>query len=67
MREYWIIEDSMKKGVFATEEVQRPKGYIPRSTGEEIIGRKTRKDECVYFTKEQISQMRAHPEWKYNL
>lgn len=66
-KEYWVIDDSQKKGVFATEEQQRPKGYIPRKIGEEIIGRKTKDAECVWFTKEQIDNMRAHPEWKYNL
>ncbi len=64
MREYWVIEDSRKHGVFATDEMQQPKGYIPRTAGEEIIGRKTKKDECVFFDREQIAAMRAHPEWR---
>lgn len=66
-REYWVIEDSAKRMVFSTPEQQKPKGYIPRAIGEEIIGRKTKKDECVYFTKEQSAAMRAHPEFKESL
>lgn len=67
MREYWVIEDSMRNGVFATEEMRQPKGYIPRSVGEKIIGRKTKKGECVWFTKEQSAAMRAHPEFRTRL
>lgn len=67
MREYWVIEDSRKNGIFATEDEQKVKGYIPRSVGEEIIGRKTKKDECVWFNREQIAAMRAHPEWRNEL
>lgn len=64
MTEYWVIEDSRKHGVFSTEEMQKPKGYIPRTVGEKIIGCRTRDDECVWFTREQIAAMRAHPKWR---
>lgn len=67
MREYWVIDDSMKNGIFATDDMKKPKGYIPRSVGEKIIGRKTKKNECVYFTKEQSDAMRAHPEFTTTL
>lgn len=67
MQEYWVIEDSMKNGVFATDVQQKLKGYIPRKAGEKIIGCKTRKGECVWFTKEQMAAMRLHPEWKDKL
>jgi hypothetical protein len=67
IREYWVVEDSRKHGVFATDEMQQPKGYIPRTVGEIIIGRKTRDGECIWFDKEQIATMRAHPEFTTTL
>lgn len=65
--EYWVIEDSMSRGVFSPTGAEKPKGYIPRVIGENIIERRTRDDECVYFTKEQAEEMRQHPEFKKTL
>ncbi len=67
LREYWVIEDSRKNAVFGLSEEEALRGYIPRSIGEKIIGRKTKKGECVYFTKEQSEAMRKHPEFRTQL
>lgn len=65
MREWLVIEDSRKKGVFATEEMQRPKGYIPRDVAEGLLGRDLGGTE--WFTKEEGQLMRAHPEWSRDI
>jgi hypothetical protein len=67
MREYWVIEDSRTGSVFGPGHGEVIKGYIPRTVGEKIIGRKTKKGECVWFTKEETEAMRQHPEFRTQL
>ena len=61
MREWLVIEDSRKCGVFAPLEASVPKGYIPRDVSEALLGRSM--EGTQWFTKEDIAKMRAHPEW----
>ena len=62
MREWMVIEDSMKNGVFATDEQRKIKGYIPMDVAEGLLGRKL--DGTQWFTADEGKLMRAHPEWK---
>lgn len=66
-KEWWVIEDSRKRGVLSTEEQNKPKGYIPRDVGERIIGRKTKNGECIWFTQDQIRRIKLHPQYRCNL
>lgn len=61
MREWLVIEDSRKHGVFAPEGSQKPRGFIPRDVAERILGR--RLDGTQWFTSEESALMRAQPEW----
>ena len=63
MKEYWVIEESRTGSVFGPGHGEAIKGYIPRSVGEKIIGHKTKKGACVWFTSEQAKAMREHPEF----
>lgn len=65
MREWMVIEDSRKNGVFAPEEAQTPKGYIPRDVAEGLLGRGL--EGVQWFTREEGQLMRAHPEWRREL
>ena len=65
MREWLVIEDSRKNGVFAPEGANKPKGFIPRDVAERVIGR--RLDGAQWFTKEESDLMRAQPEWTTQL
>jgi hypothetical protein len=62
MREWLVIEDSRKNAVFATTEMQHPKGYIPREAAEALLGRDL--GGPCWFTAEDSARMRAHPEWR---
>lgn len=62
MREWLVIESSMKNGVFAPDEARMPKGYIPRDVAEGLLGRSL--DGTQWFTREEGQLMRAHPEWR---
>lgn len=62
MREWLVIESSMKNGVFAPKEAQKPKGFIPRDVAERILGR--RLDGTQWFTREESTLMRAHCDWR---
>lgn len=61
MREWLVIESSMKNGVFAPADAQIPKGYIPRDVAEALLGRSLEGNQ--WFTREEGQLMRAHPEW----
>ena len=61
MREWLVIESSMKKGVFVSDEARSAKGYIPRNTAETLLGRPL--SGMQWFTREESSAMRAHREW----
>ncbi len=63
MREWLVIESSMKKGVFIsdTPEAQR-KGYIPRDVAEKLLGRDL--GGLQWFTDKDSEKMRACPEWR---
>ena len=61
MREWLVIESSMKNAVFAPPEAQA-KSYIPRDVAEELLGRDLAG--TVWFTREDSDAMRAHPEWR---
>lgn len=65
MREWLVIEDSRKNGVFAPEGVDKPKGFIPRDVAERVLGR--RLDGTQWFTREESDVMRAQPEWTATL
>lgn len=62
MREWLVIESSMKNAVFVPDEERERKGYIPRDAAEALLGRKL--DGDVWFTREESASMRAHPEWR---
>ena len=62
MREWLVIEDSMKNAIFATEEMQQRKGYIPRDVAETLLGRDLSR--TVWFTRDESKRMREHPEWR---
>lgn len=64
MREWLVIEDSRKNGVFMPEEAKKPKGFIPRDVAERVLGR--RLDGNQWFTREESDLMRAQPEWETN-
>jgi hypothetical protein len=61
VREWLVIESSMKNGVFAPPDAQIPKGYIPRDVAETLLGRSLEGNQ--WFTREEGQLMRAHPEW----
>ena len=65
MREYLVIEESRKNGVFSPPEAAGPKGYIPRGVAEKLLGRDL--GGTVWFTKEESDKMRNHKEWKAKL
>lgn len=65
MREWLVIEDSRKNGVFAPEEAKTVKGYIPRDVAERVLGR--RLEVNCWFTREDGELMRAQPEWTTTL
>lgn len=61
MREWLVIESAYQTTVFATPELRKPRGYIPRDAAEDLLGRDL--GGMVWFTKEQSAKMRGHPEW----
>jgi hypothetical protein len=61
MREWLVIESSMKNAVFADAELRDRKGYIPREAAEALLGRDL--GGMVWFTKDESAAMRGHPEW----
>lgn len=65
LREWLVIEDSRKNGVFAPEGSDKPKGFIPRDVAESLLGR--RMDGNQWFTAEESERMRGHPEWRTEL
>jgi hypothetical protein len=62
MREWLVIESSMKNAVFADPELRDKKGYIPRDAAEKLLGRSL--DGTQWFTREDDKKMRGHPEWR---
>ena len=62
MREWLVIEDSMKNAVFASEKQRTCRGYIPRDVAEGLLCRSL--DGVQFFTREEGQLMRAHPEWR---
>lgn len=65
MREWLVIEDSRKNGVFAPDEAGKPKGFIPRDVAERVLGR--RLEGTQWFTREESDLMRQQPEWTTDL
>ena len=61
MREWLIIESSMKNAVFAADSDRLPKGYIPRDAAEKLLCRDL--SGTQWFTREESERMRTHPEW----
>ena len=61
MREWLVIESSMKNAVFAPPEASQ-KGYIPRDAAEQLLGRDLGGGQ--WFSHEESEAMRSHPEWK---
>ncbi len=61
MREWLVIESSMKNAVFAPPEASQ-KGYIPRDAAEQLLGRDL--GATVWFTREDSEAMRGHAEWR---
>ena len=64
-REWLVIESSMKNSVFAPDDARHPLGYIPRDAAEALLGRDL--GAIVWFTREESTAMRAHPEWRCDL
>ena len=62
MREWFVIEDSMKNAVFAPPRAQKPRGYIPRDAAEKLLGRDL--DGQQWFNREESEKLHAHPEWR---
>lgn len=62
MREWLVIENSMKNSVFASDENRQQKGYIPRDVAESLLGRDL--GGTVWFSKDECAAMRAHKEWR---
>lgn len=62
MREWLIIESSMKNAVFVTPEERERKGYIPRDVAEDICGRSLSGQQ--WFTREESTAMHAHLKWR---
>lgn len=62
LREWLVIESSMSKGVFISEEERTRKGYIPRDVAEAILGRSM--EGTQWFTREESEVLRRHPEWR---
>ena len=62
MREWLVIESSMKNAVFIPDEVRHYKGYIPRDVAESLLGRDL--SGTQWFTAAEDKLMRAHPEWR---
>ena len=60
MREWLVIENSMKNAVFAPEGADK-RGYIPRDSAESLLGRPL--GGMVWFTREESKAMHSHPEW----
>lgn len=64
MREWLVIENSRKNGVFADDDAKKPLGYIPRDVAEPLLGRVIEDGRTTWFTKQDGEKMRAHPEWR---
>lgn len=62
MREWLVIESAYKNCVFAPDDAKEPHGYIPRDSAEKLLGRDL--GGTVWFTREDSSLMRSHPEWR---
>ena len=62
MREWLVIESSMKHAVFADAETRNRKGYIPRDSAEKLLGRNLNGPQ--WFSREESEKMHAHPEWR---
>ena len=62
MREWLVIESSMKLAIFAPPELRDRKGYIPRDAAEKLLGRDLGGNQ--WFTREDSEAMRKHPEWR---
>lgn len=61
MREWFVIESSMKNAVFAPPELRDRKGYIPRDAAERLLGRPL--EGTIFFTQDESEMMRACAEW----
>jgi hypothetical protein len=61
MREWLVIESSMKNAVFAPPEASQ-KGYIPRDAAEQLLERDL--GGTQWFSREESKAMRSHPEWR---
>ena len=61
MREWLVIESSMKNAVFRPPEADA-RGYIPRDVAEQLLGRDL--GGIVWLTRDESAKMRAHPEWR---
>jgi hypothetical protein len=62
MREWFVIERTAGRSVFASDELRNEKGYIPRDVVEALLGKPM--DGTVWFSREESEKMRAHPEWR---
>lgn len=60
MREWLVIESSMKSAVFVPPEASL-KGYIPRDAAEQVLGRDL--GGTQWFSREDSEAMRSHSEW----
>ena len=62
MREWLVIEDSMKNSVFASDEIRKRKGYIPRDVAERLLCRDL--SGTVWFSKDESALLRSNLEWR---
>lgn len=65
MREWLVIEDSRKNGVFMDPALLSPTGYFPRDVAETLLGRDL--GGTVWFTDKESFLMRNHAEWRASL
>ena len=62
MREWLVIESSMKNAVFVPNDERERKGYIPRDVAEAICERDLSGQQ--WFTRDESEAMHAHSEWR---
>jgi hypothetical protein len=55
MREWLVIENSMKNALFAPDDAKKPLGYIPRDVAEPLLGRAIEDGRTTWFTRDEAT------------